>query len=536
MIQKDYNETTWWKKCVIYQIYPRSFYDTTGNGIGDLPGIIEQLNYLQDLGITAIWISPCFPSPMVDFGYDITNYIDIHPDFGTLEDMDNLIEKAHTKNIKVILDYVANHTSDEHPWFVESKKSKNNPKSDFYIWKDPQTDGSVPNNWLCVPGGSAWEWCEERQQYYYHSFLRCQPDVNWKNPELRKEMLNVLRFWLNRGIDGFRIDMISWLYKDDLWRDNPPNPDYNPEKDMNSRKLLRTYTTKQPGLFNYLELISKTVHEYKGKVIIGEGSYDSSFEEHIKYFGTDGDLVNLPAMFEFIIQPWNRNNIFNILKTYYSLVPPFGWPNFQLGNHDRSRVASRIGGREKAKAAAILLLTLKGTPFIYYGEEIGMMDVSIPKEKIQDITAKTEPKMYRDPYRTPMQWNKMKNAGYTNGEPWLPVSLDYNEYNVESELKDESSFLQLYKTLIKLRNTHDVFQVGEIELLDVKNNNCIGYNRTDGLKKEFGVFVNFSEEEQLLEIKNNFEVIISSYNDKIIKFKSGTLKLRKNEALVVKYS
>lgn len=536
MIQTNYDEAPWWKKIVIYQIYPRSFYDTTGNGIGDLPGIIEKLDYLHDLGINAIWISPCFPSPMVDFGYDITNYIDIHPDFGTLEDMDRLIEKAHAKNIRVILDFVANHTSDQHPWFSESKKSKNNPKSDYYIWKDANPDGSVPNNWLCVPGGSAWEWCEERQQYYYHSFLKDQPDVNWKNPELRQEMLTVLRFWLDRGIDGFRIDMISRLYKDDQWRDNPPNPEYDPNKNTNYRRLLSTYTMEQPGLFEYLELISKTVHEYNDKVIIGEISYQSKLDGHVKYFGSDGNLVNMPAMFEFIKQAWTRNNILSILKTYYSVVPTFGWTNFQLGNHDRSRVASRIGGREKAKAAAILLLTLKGTPFIYYGEEIGMMDVAIPAEKIQDPTAKTEPKLSRDPYRTPMQWKKMDSAGFTTGQPWLPVNQDYLEYNVENELENDDSFLQLYKALLKLRNTHKVLQLGEIELLDLDNTDCIGFNRILGVKKVFGVFVNFSDTEQYLSMKNTFEVLISSYRDKSIKFEHDTLKLRKNEALLIKYT
>ena len=215
----------WWKSGIIYQIYPRSFKDSNGDGIGDLQGIISKLNYLKDLGIHAIWLSPCFKSPMKDFGYDISDYKDIDPIFGSLEDMDNLITEAHQRNIKVILDFVANHTSDQHPWFVESKKSKDNSKSDYYIWKDAKSDGSELNNWLSAPGDSVWEWCEERQQYYYHSFLACQPDVNWRNPELRKEMLHVLRFWLDRGVDGFRIDMISWLCKDPQWRNNPINPD-----------------------------------------------------------------------------------------------------------------------------------------------------------------------------------------------------------------------------------------------------------------------------------------------------------------------
>ena len=524
----------WWKTGIIYQIYPRSFKDTTGNGIGDLRGIIEKLDYLADLGITAIWLSPCFPSPMKDFGYDITNYKDIDPVFGTLSDMDELITEAHNKNIKVILDYVANHTSDEHPWFRESKQSKNNQKSDWYIWKDAKPDGSVPNNWICVPGGSAWEWCEERQQYYYHSFLSCQPDVNWNNPELRKEMLNVLRFWLDRGIDGFRIDMISWLYKDPEWRDNPPNPDYDPKTDMSFLKLLRTYTIDLPGLFDYLKLISDTVNSYEDRVIIGEISYGSKLESYPKYYGIDGNLVHLPAMFEFIKEPWDCEVIFNILKKYYTVLPSFAWPNFQLGNHDRSRVASRWG-QEEARTGAMLLLTLKGTPFIYNGEELGMIDVEIPENKVADPTSNMESKLARDAYRTPMQWDNSNYAGFSTSESWLLISPDYKENNVTQELQTPNSMLQLYRALIKLRNENIGFTVGKIELEDSSNRQCLFYSRLLNSKKEYGIVINFSNEQQKVEINERFTVMINTYLDEKTEKKEEKLLLRKNEGVIIKY-
>ena len=525
----------WWKRAVIYQIYPRSFKDTTGNGIGDLKGIISKLDYLKWLGVEAIWLSPCFRSPMEDFGYDITDYKDIDPLFGTLKDMDDLIAEAHSRNLKVILDYVANHTSDKHQWFQESKKSKSNSKSDYYIWKDAKPDGSVPNNWICVPGGSAWEWCEDRQQYYYHAFLKCQPDVNWKNPELQKEMLDVLHFWLKRGVDGFRIDMISWLYKDDEWRDNPVNPDYNPKVDMTFMKLIRKYTLDQPGLFKFLEKISEVVNSYDNKVIIGEVSFGSKLEDYPKYYGTDGNLIHIPAMFEFIKIHWERDTVLKVLQTYYSLLPSFAWPNFQLGNHDRSRVATRFGGRNIARAAAVLLLTLKGTPFIYNGEELGLEDVFIPDDKIQDPTSNLESKLARDAFRTPMQWDNTEYSGFSTVEPWLPVSDDFREYNVASESSDEKSFLELYKTLLELRNTQETLQTGEIELLTLKNQNCLAYNRNNHNKKEFGIFINFSKEEQEIEIKDNYTILLSSYLDRKKDQEEEKLLLRNAEAVMIQY-
>ena len=529
------HRTPWWKEAVIYQIYPRSFKDTTGNGIGDLQGIISKLDYLKDLGINAIWLSPCFPSPMKDFGYDITNYVEIDPLFGSLETMDVLIAESHKQNIKVILDYVANHTSDEHPWFQESKQSKINPKSDWYIWKNAKPDGSVPNNWICVPGGSAWEWCEERQQYYYHSFLSCQPDVNWANPELQNEMLNVLRFWLKRGIDGFRIDMISWLYKDPKWRNNPPNPDYNPHTDMSFQKLLRRYTIDLPGLFDYLELISNTINAFEDKVIIGEISFGSKLESYPKYYGSDGNLVHIPAMFEFIKEPWDRDTIYTILKNYYSILPPFAWPNFQLGNHDRSRVATRWGSREVAKAGAMLLLTLKGTPFIYNGEELGMIDVEIPENKVVDPTSSMESMLTRDVYRTPMQWDTSTYSGFTTTEPWLPVSPDYKENNVAQEFITSDSMLQLYRALLKLRNENKAFTLGEIEFKELSSSHCLFYSRTLNSKKEYGIAINFSNEEQEMEIKNEHKVILNTYLDTKTEKKGEKMILRKNEGVIIKY-
>ena len=435
----------WWKKAIIYQIYPRSFKDTTNNGIGDLQGVIEKLDYLHDLEINAIWLNPIYPSPMFDFGYDLTDFVDIDPLFGTLADFDSLVEKAHALDIKIIMDYVANHTSIYHPWFEESRKSRDNAKKDYYIWKDAKPDGSVPNNWLCVPGGSAWEWNEDRKQYYYHSYLKYQADVNWSNPQVQKEMLDVLKFWLEHGVDGFRVDMISWLYKDPEWRDNPINPDYNPEVDLNFKRLIPIHTVGQPELINYWKLISETVNSYKDRVVIGEMLYETPLEEYPRYYGPSGNLIHIPVNFKLLITPWNKNDIQELLKEYFRILNGKFWPNFKFGNHDISRMATHLGGREKVRCAVLFLLTMKGTPFVYNGEELGMVDVPIKLEDIQDTRGKANPKISRDAFRTPMQWNSKEHAGFSNSKPWLPVSRDYQLFYAESELQDEQSILHLYK-------------------------------------------------------------------------------------------
>ncbi|CAN5317032.1 alpha-amylase family glycosyl hydrolase [soil metagenome] len=448
----------WWQTGVIYQIYPRSWQDSTGNGIGDLEGIRRQLDYLTWLGIDAVWISPIYPSPMADFGYDISDYTDVHPLFGSLADVDRLIAEVHARGLKIILDLVPNHSSDEHPWFAESRSSRDNAKRDWYLWRDAKADRQPPNNWLSVFGGSAWEWDEQTGQFYYHAFLKKQPDLNWRNPEVRAAMHEVIRFWLGRGIDGFRVDVMWHLIKDAALRDNPPNPDYR-EGQREYNRLLHVYSTDQPEVHEVVAEMRSLVDDYDERVLIGE--IYLPIPELVTYYGRNGRGAHLPFNFQLIVLPWEAERIYATIAEYEAALPPTGWPNWVLGNHDQPRIASRVG-RAQARVAAMLLLTLRGTPTIYYGDEIGMSDGDVPPELIQDPQALNadDPSLSRDPHRTPMQWDASKHAGFTSGEPWLPVSADADKVNVAAERKDSQSMLSLHRRLLELRAAEPALHCG----------------------------------------------------------------------------
>jgi alpha-glucosidase len=449
----------WWQRGIIYQIYPRSFFDSNGDGIGDLPGIRSKLDYLQWLGIDAIWVSPIFPSPMADFGYDISNYIDIDPVFGTLDDFDALVSDAHTRGLKVLLDYVPNHTSDRHPWFIESRSSRQNAKRDWYIWRDAKPDGTPPNNWLANFGGRAWEWDEKTGQYYYHAFLKEQPDLDWRNPEVQEAMLGVMRFWLDRGVDGFRVDVMHHILKDLEFRDNPPNPDWRPGLHP-YRELLTTHTVDLPGVQDIVAKMRAVVEEYEDRMIVGE--IYLPVDRIMAYYGASGEGAHLPFNFQLIGLPWNARDIGAAVERYEALLPSFGWPNWVLGNHDKPRVATRIGAAQ-ARVAAMMLLTLRGTPTMYYGDEIGMHNVPIPPGKVQDPFEKNVPGLGlgRDPERTPMQWDDTAQAGFTLSSPWLPVAEDFSSINVARAQSDPLSILALYKRLIELRRAEPTLSVGD---------------------------------------------------------------------------
>jgi alpha-glucosidase len=444
------NQHLWWQEGIIYQIYPRSYQDSNADGVGDLQGILTRLDYLQWLGIKSVWISPIYPSPMADFGYDITDYIGIHPMFGTLSDFDKVLKEVHARDMKLILDLVPNHTSNEHPWFVESRSSRNNPKRDWYIWKDALSDGSAPNNWLAAFGGSAWEWDENTQQYYYHAFLKEQPDLNWRNPEVQKAMLNVMRFWLNRGVDGFRVDVMWHMIKDEQFRDNPSNPDYQPHM-ATYDQLLPIYSTDQPEVHELVRKMRRLLDEYDERMMIGE--IYLPIHKLVAYYGDDKKGAHLPFNFQLITMPWDARMISMAISEYESALPSHGWPNWVLGNHDQPRIASRIG-HHQARVAALLLLTLRGTPTIYYGDEIGMRDVPIPVGEIQDPQGLNMPdkNLSRDPARTPMQWDDSKNAGFSPARPWLRIDRNYWSVNVKTQKEDPASMLTLYKKLTTLRN------------------------------------------------------------------------------------
>ncbi len=449
----------WWQKGVVYHVYPRSFQDTTGNGIGDLEGIRRRLDHLEWLGVDAVWISPVYPSPMADFGYDISDYTAIDPLFGTMEDMDRLVTEAHRRGLKVIMDLVPNHSSDQHPWFLESRSSRDNPKRDWYLWADPAPDGGPPNNWLSVFGGSAWEWDEATGQYYYHAFLREQPDLNWRNPEVQDAMLDVMRFWLDRGVDGFRVDVMWHMVKDHRLRDNPPNPDYSKDQPPYNR-LLPVYSTDQPEVHDVVSMMRHLIDEYDERVLIGE--IYLPIGKLVAYYGEDGSGAHLPFNFQLVELPWDAGKIYAAITEYEASLPPGGWPNWVLGNHDKSRVASRAGV-EQARVAAMLLLTLRGTPTLYFGDEIGMRDGLVPPDRVRDPQALNlgDPSFSRDPQRVPMCWDDSEHAGFTTGQPWLPASPDTNEVNVEAQRDDPDSILSLHRRLLELRRQEPALQIGD---------------------------------------------------------------------------
>ncbi|WP_065752752.1 alpha-amylase family glycosyl hydrolase [Bradyrhizobium paxllaeri] len=448
----------WWESAVIYQVYPRSFQDTNDDGIGDLNGITQRLPHLLDLGVDAIWISPVFRSPMKDFGYDVSDYTDIDPIFGAMPDFERLIAEAHARGIKVILDFVPNHSSDQHAWFVESRASRNNPKRNWYIWRDPAPDGGPPNNWLSEFGGSAWEFDPPTGQYYYHAFLNSQPDLNWRNPEVVEAMREVLRFWMRKGVDGFRVDVIWHLIKDNEFRANPPNPNYRESRPPNEA-LIPLHTTDLPGVHDVIALLRRTTDEFADRLLIGE--IYLPVERLVTYYGRDLDGVHLPFNFSLLNVRWDAKCIQALIAEYEGALPKDGWPNWVLGNHDRPRIAGRVGSRQAA-VAAMLLLTLRGTPTIYYGDELAMTQVDVPRDRVRDPFERNVPGIGvgRDGCRTPMQWNSGENAGFSKVDPWLPLADDWRSNNRARLREDPLSILNLYRRLLRLRKKMPALSAG----------------------------------------------------------------------------
>lgn len=449
----------WWKHGVIYQIYPRSFQDGNGDGVGDLRGIRARIGYLKELGVSAVWLSPIFPSPMADFGYDIADYTNIDPLFGDLEEFDALLHELHDADIRLLLDFVPNHTSERHPWFLESRSSRTNPKRDWYLWQDPGEDGGVPNNWLAHFGGSAWEWDETTGQYYYHAFLKEQPDLNWRNPEVEKAMFDVLRFWLDRGVDGFRVDALAHLIKDSHLRDNPPNPDYHTDQ-PDYDQLLPAYSADQPDIHEIIRRMRTVLDEYPGRMMVGEVYLP--VHRMMAYYGTDDSRgLHMPFNFQLITLPWHAPTIAAAIDQYEGALPAHGWPNWVLGNHDKPRIASRVGG-EQSRAAALLLLTLRGTPTIYYGDELGMRDVPIAPEQVRDPQGLNMPgkNLSRDPARSPMQWDDSPGAGFSDAQPWLPLDRAFPRLNVKAQEDDPHSMLNFHKRLIDMHTRNPVLAGG----------------------------------------------------------------------------
>lgn len=497
-------DNDWWKHAVIYEIYPRSFGDTNGDGIGDLNGITEHLGYLKDLGIDAIWIAPFYPSPEVDFGYDISDYRGVDRQFGTMADFDRLMAEANKRNIRVITDMVLNHTSDKHPWFIESESSRTNPKADWYMWHDGKPNGKPPNNWQSDFGHSAWQYVASRRQYYYHEFYKEQPDLNWRNQDVRKAMYDVLRFWMDKGVAGFRLDAITSLFEDLALRDEPYKTGLEGGlDDYGERKLEHIYTDNLPEVHDVIRELRKVTDQYPGRILIGE-TYLPNVGELAKMYGRNRDELQLPmdtqlGFTNHLSVPDFRSKLQDAETKINGNVPLFVFEN-----HDNSRSINRYGdGRHDAVIARLLatiLLTPRDAALIYYGEELGMVD-NPPKRKedVRDpkgITGWPKDKG-RDGERTPMQWNAGVDAGFSNSKStWLPVAPDYEKVNVATEITDPNSLLNYYRALIWQRKHNPQLRDGDFVLVDRNNNSVLSYLRKTSDGKAVLVTLNFTANRQ----------------------------------------
>ncbi len=475
-MQSQPDKWIWWKHGVIYHIYPRSFMDSDGDGIGDLIGIISKLSYLSDLGVDGIWLSPVYLSPHIDFGYDVSDFRKIDPIYGDLEDFKNLLTQAHALGIRVICDMILNHTSDQHAWFQEARSSKQNPRRHWYIWKDSYK-GDAPNNWKSAAGGSAWEYDEKTKQYYYHSFFKEQPDLNWRNSELSDAFFEEIKFWLDLGVDGFRLDVINLIAKDKKFRDNPhfwgiplfQNPIFTRNRNK-SHQVVRN--------------LRKMLDAYDDRMLVGEIYIMPPGNPKVsaKYLD-NGEGLHMAFDFSLIFRQWNARDYYKAIQKSYQHIPEEGWPCHVLSNHDLFRSIDRfpiISYKEKkAKVAATLLLTLKGTPFIYYGEEIGMRNTKIKRSDIQDPFGKRFWPFFtgRDKARTPMQWNPEENGGFSSGKPWLPLNNDAAYRNVEIQEKDPKSLYIFYRSLIKIRKEIPALQYGRWVPLITGQHGIMAYAR-----------------------------------------------------------
>jgi alpha-glucosidase len=497
--------------------------------MGDLRGVIDRLEYLQWLGVRAVWLTPIYPSPLADLGYDVRDFQSIEPRFGTMDDFDALIAEAHRRDLKIILDWVPNHTSDEHPWFVESRSNQENPKREWYIWRDPKPDGSPPNNWISVFGGSVWQWDPQTEQFYLHTFLEKQPDLNWRNPDVQSAMLDTLRFWLGRGVDGFRIDALDLLIKDDQFRDNPPNPDYQEGQGPDNR-LLPTFTRDQPGIHEIVARIRGVVDEYRNDTMLA-GELYLPIEKIMAYYGNQSPELQLPLNLKLAWTTWNAEEVGRIIRQYEQQVPPQGWPTWTLSTHDCLRLAMRCRG-EQIRVAAMLLCTLRGTPTHYYGEEVGMRGVPIPAEQATDPQGRRIGRN-RDPERTPMQWSGEQHAGFSSAEPWLPVAEDFQMANVVSQSENATSLLTLYRRLFVLRSKESTLVIGRYEAVECRKP-LLAYRRISD-DTLFLIVLNLGNDPQIYELDQSprGHVTLSTFLDREGEKVLPKLELRGDEGLII---
>ncbi|RBW69828.1 glycoside hydrolase family 13 protein [Bacillus taeanensis] len=556
-------EKAWWKESVVYQIYPRSFMDSNGDGIGDLRGIISKLDYLKELGIDVIWLSPVYKSPNDDNGYDISDYQNIMDEFGTMEDFDELLQGAHDRGLKIVMDLVVNHSSDEHAWFAESRKSKDNPYRDYYIWK-PGKDGELPTNWGSVFGGSAWQYDEATDEYYLHLFSKKQPDLNWENKKVRQEVYEMMTWWLDKGIDGFRMDVINFISKDNSYPDGEVHGD-------NKYGDGSKYFMNGPRIHEFLQEMNKEVLSKYDVMTVGEMPGVNA-EQGKLYTGTERNELNMVFQFEHVDvgngpggkwtpQPWNLTELKGILAKWQYGLAEDGWNSLYWNNHDQPRAVSRFGNdkeyyEKSAKMLATCLHMMKGTPYIYQGEEIGMTNVAF--ESIDDYRDLEILNMYneavnelgkdpnevmqaiykrgRDNARTPVQWDDTENAGFTTGTPWINVNPNYKEINAEKVLQDSNSIFHYYKKLIQLRKENEIVVYGKFDLIYEDSEQVFAYTRTLGDEKWL-VVCSFADESVNFELPDHLsykeaECVIGNYEDAPQKIDS--FELKPYQALVYK--
>jgi len=506
------SDPTWWRGAVIYQIYPRSFLDTDGNGVGDLPGIIEKLDYVASLGVDAIWISPFFKSPMADFGYDIADYREVDPLFGTMADFDRLLEKAHALGLKVMIDQVLSHTSSAHAWFRESREDRANPKADWYVWAEARDDGTPPNNWMSLFGGVAWRWEPRRGQYYLHNFLAAQPDLNFHHPDVRQATLDNLRFWLDKGVDAFRLDAINFCFHDAKLRDNPPKP---PEKrvgrgfspDNPYAFQYHYYNNTQPENLGFLEDLRRLTDEYPGVATLGEISSEDSLATMAEY--TRAGRLHMAYSFELLVDDFSAGYIRQTVETLEAKVDE-GWPCWAVSNHDVARAASRWGGAAPSpdfvKLLAALVGSLRGSVCFYQGEELGLPEADVPFEALQDPYGIAFWPTFkgRDGCRTPMPWLDDDDAGFTRGKPWLPVSDAHRARAVAQQEADAESPLHAFRRFLTWRKTQPVLVLGDIHFLDA-DEPVLMFTRTYN-SETLLIALNLGAEERIVPIPRDFRL------------------------------
>ncbi len=534
----------WWRDGIIYQIYPRSFADSNGDGIGDLNGIRSKLDYLAELGVNAIWLSPIFSSPDVDFGYDISDYYSIDPKYGTIRDFEALVKEAHRKGLYLILDMVMNHTSDQHAWFKEARSSRDNPTHDWYLWQNPSPQGKAPNNWQSMTGGSGWEYVPELDQYYFHMYYKEQPDLNWHNPRVREVMLKVYRFWLEKGVDGYRLDQFNLHFKDPKFRNNPPKFGLR-----SFDRQTHIHDSDQPEMLPLLREMRQIMDEKPGRYLVGEPFVPVSPLDFL-YSGTTSitspycrdDLLHATFCFDFLHSFWNTKQMRKSILDWENALQGKGWPTFVLGNHDNPRIATRYTQNEddaRSKVAALMLLTLRGTPFIYNGDEIGMRDIHLKRSEIKDPVGKLYWPLFkgRDGCRAPFQWSAGRNAGFSSGNTtWLPIHPDYPTRNVEQQKQDPQSLLNFYKLLIQLRKQYPVLVKGDFFPLENLPSSILAYQRTSK-KKCALILINFSHQQKQVNLEEmetgQWKLLISTHRTTLNNQLKRSIILGGDEALIL---